>query len=249
MVKQTQRRKTRTTRNNKTQKHTTTRKLRSSKASSRIPANQKVYITLDNGAQPYCVTITGKVGKQTVYVKTMPKKVVEQIDDWSHPYHNMNRRQQCEYYTQNVKTYTNVKKVHIGKSSGMEYVKSADHRASHKEQFDGNSILLELGNHKVAFIGHKVFEFTVDNDEVIQKFYSVVGHSAVPYPIVRGKKYVYCMLSLEYLPREVFPQKMSEYDWEDGYGYFHGFYDTVDKSLVKKSLKKVKGLKIIHSNS
>lgn len=227
---------------------TTRRKLRRSASSPKSNKHTQQYLTLDNGGKPYCVTITGKSGNQSVSVKTMPQKVRDEIDDnWEHPYHMMNYSQQCEYYTKLIKEYKGVKKVHIGKSSGWEYVKGADHPASHKVKFDGNSLLLELGNHKVVFIGHEVFEFTIDDDEIIQAYYSVVGHSAVPYPIVRGKKYVYCMLSKEYLPRDIFPSGMSKYDWEDGYGYFHGFYDTVDKKLVKQSLKKLRSLKIIHS--
>jgi hypothetical protein len=104
----------------------------------------------------------------------------------------------------------------------------------------GNTILLQISKNKYVIIDSGVHEFTT-KDEII-KFFAQIGRNDVPYPIALSKEYVYFMLDMVYIPRELFP-KMKEGEFEDAYGYYHGNkddeYDNISKILYKNE-KKIK---------
>lgn len=50
----------------------------------------------------------------------------------------------------------------------------------HGKKFDGNSILLQIGNNKYIQIGWEIFSFNSLTD--IKEFYSPIGNNDVPYP-------------------------------------------------------------------
>jgi hypothetical protein len=83
-------------------------------------------------------------------------------------------------------------------------------------------------------IGFDLYEFTMEDD--FEAYYSLIGNSDVPYPVLLGSKYVYFMLDYIYLPRDVFKAKMSQKEWEDAYQYFYGYkdYDTGKESECHK---------------
>ena len=94
----------------------------------------------------------------------------------------------------------------------------------------GNTILLQTGKDKYTYIGDGIRSFTTKDGDVIQKYYSPVGNSAVPYPYAVGQKYVYLMLDNEYEPVEEFDLT------KDVYTQYYAHLD-LDK-LKNKSSKK-----------
>lgn len=127
-----------------------------------------------------------------------------------------------------VKTLT-VKKVHLGKGKGSAL---------------GNSILLHVSGNKYVFVGHEVYEFQMD--DAVDSYYSLIGNSDVPYPVLLGTKYVYFMLDHCYVSRSAFSPFMTTADWEDAYARYYGWLDpmTGKKSSGKEMKgKKMKGFK------
>ncbi len=117
------------------------------------------------------------------------------------------------------------KKVFIGKSTGKP--RMADHEPNESKQFIGNSILLQLSGNKYVYIGDYIYEFSPE-DEIV-KYFSLVGHSDVPYPVAVGTENVYFMLDKKYVPRDEFPDKMTNEDWEGAYELFYGKSKQVKK--------------------
>jgi len=119
-----------------------------------------------------------------------------------------------------------VKQIHVGKYDGA---------FGH-----GNSILLDLGSKKYIHIGFDIYEFSMLDD--FEAYYSLIGNSDVPYPILLGSKYVYFMLDFIYLPRTVFKAKMTAKEWEDAYQYFYGYkdYETGNNANTKSDAHKIK---------
>ena len=128
--------------------------------------------------------------------------------------------------------------VDIGKSILNESTKFS---GGHGKKFDGNSILVQLKNNKYLFIGNNIKEFKLDDE--IEKYYSSVGNSDVPYPIILGKKNVYFMLDFKYVDRNLFPDNMNNKNLSDSYSYFYGHKGN--KELEKIS-KPIKNIKLIH---
>jgi hypothetical protein len=84
-----------------------------------------------------------------------------------------------------IKKYE-TEKIFIGKSpktNGIGYDK----------YFDGNSILLYLGDKKYIYVGEMIYSF--ESIDIINKYVSFVGNSDVPYPYAIDKsKNVYLMI-------------------------------------------------------
>lgn len=70
-----------------------------------------------------------------------------------------------------------VDKIFIGKSI---FNSMTEFSGGFGKKFDGNSILLEIGDRKYKFIGNNIFSF--DSLFPIKEFYSPVGNNDVPYP-------------------------------------------------------------------
>jgi hypothetical protein len=129
-----------------------------------------------------------------------------------------------------VKTIT-VKKVYLGKGKGSAI---------------GNSILLHLSGNKYVFVGHEVYEFQME--DMVDSYYSLIGNSDVPYPVLLGSDYVYFMLDHCYVPRTAFSPSMSKADWEDAYSRFYGWLDPMTgkkSSGDEMKSKKMKGFRMI----
>ena len=187
------------------------------------------YYTHDNGGRPFKVV----VDKSQVSIYKDTNKDFDKEPD----------------YSKLVRTF-NVKKVHVGKSTGGTI---GDHTVAQAKQFIGNSILLELASpaNTYVFVGHEIYEFKMPDDEP-EKYFSLVGNNDVPYPIILGKNNVYFMLDRKFVSREHFPLKMTALQWEDSYHIFYGDWDT-KKTMWVNSLedraKKIKGLKIIQKRN
>ena len=84
---------------------------------------------------------------------------------------------------------------------GSDPLKVGDQPKSPK----GNSILLHLqgtGRQPFLFIGHKVFEFDLQDGDSPVEYISYVGPSDVPYPYLVGKTHTYFMLDGTYVANE-----------------------------------------------
>jgi len=130
-------------------------------------------------------------------------------------------------YIELVKHY-NTKNVFIGKRDGYPV-------------FDGNTILLYVGESKYIFIGSDIFEFNIPTDDKIIKYYSTI-HNDSYSPIAVGIKNIYSLATghVEYLPMNIFPKKMSNKDWEGArFPYFDEKYEKKEykKKLERKTIR------------
>lgn len=124
----------------------------------------------------------------------------------------------------------------------------------------GNSILLHLSGNKYMHIGCEIYEFQMLDS--VDSYFSLMGNSDVPYPVLLGTEYVYFMLESEhcYVPRSLFSPSMKKSDWEDAYQRYYGYTNPMTgekqslddiRVLHKKGLtlesacKKMKGFRIV----
>jgi hypothetical protein len=87
----------------------------------------------------------------------------------------------------------------------------------------GNSIILQLSSTKFVFVGNIVYEFYI-KDKII-KYYSFVGNSDVPYPVLVGEKNVYFMLDKTFVDKKHFYCKNDhnkKINWEQAYDLYYG---------------------------
>lgn len=129
------------------------------------------YYTLDNGGTSFRVEI--KDNQVNVYKRN----------------HNLEFEENEKVYSILIATY-NPQKVFVGKSPLTKMTHFSD---GHSSKFDGNSMLLYLGNLEYIHIGNMIYSFTA-NYEII-KYVSEVGNSCVPYPYAVDKySYIYLMI-------------------------------------------------------
>ena len=179
----------------------------------KVKKGSKSYLIHDNGRRPFRVDVSGK--EVEIY-----RGLTVYHEDGTTNWNTLD-------YSELVKKLT-VKEVHIGESpcNSKIYIKDAC-GASEK----GNSILLHLSGNKYMYVGHEVYEFTMEDE--FEAYYSVIGNNDVPYPVVLGSKYVYFMLDHTRLPRELFKAKMNSAEWSDAYAYYFGFKDYTTGELIK----------------
>jgi hypothetical protein len=140
-------------------------------------------------------------------------------------YENNESEKECEhideskYYDQLVGIYS-FEKVWI--PDGLYLTRNQDGKIIQDKDsmFYGNSVLCHLGDNRYLSIGRDVQEFTTPDDE-IQKYYSQVGNSDVPYPVAVGVKYVYFMLDMVAQPFAKYAS-LTEEQLSDAYSYFYG---------------------------
>jgi hypothetical protein len=75
---------------------------------------------------------------------------------------------------------------------------------------EGNSILLRVGE-KYVYIGSEIYEFSPKPEDTIQKYYSDIGNSDVPYPYAVGNTHVYIMLDKVAVEKSFFNMKKDIY--------------------------------------
>ena len=228
------RRRARLSRRRRSRRRTQRRKKRKTKKVDRNPTHQahkgKTYSIHDNGGTPFKVVISGK--KVSIYEQPNWK-------DWE--------SETGKEYTKLIKTFSNVKKIFIGKDRKLG------------KNFDGNSILLQLSKNKYVYIGSWIYEFVTKDDSIVA-YFSKVGNSDVPYPVALGEKNVYFMLEATnkptygrrkhvvgaaIVPRSVFPPNT---DWEDAYMLFYGHHKLDadgHPEPLKKYAKKFYKMKVI----
>ena len=94
---------------------------------------------------------------------------------------------------------------------------------------DGNSILLHVEENVYIYIGDKMYLFHME--DIVDFYFSPIGNSDVPYPILLGTQYVYFMLDHIYVPRTEFSPQMTKPDWQDVY---HKYYSENMKGMTMK---------------
>ena len=122
-----------------------------------------------------------------------------------------------------------VKKVYLGKG---------------KSSAVGNSILLHVSGNKYVYIGHEIYEFQLE--DTVDFYFSLIGNSDVPYPVLLGTEYVYFMLDRCYVPRTAFSPSMKKSDWEDAYQRFYGWRNPMTGEKQSVDIMKGKKMKGFH---
>jgi hypothetical protein len=172
-------------------------------ATRKVSKSVKSYLIHDNGGRPFRVEVSGK-----------------NVEIYKGEYRKLDDGKTIDYdkmdYNKLLKKLV-VKEVHVGQSP---CISAPDACGSFGK---GNSILLHVNGNKYMYIGHEIYEFTMEDD--FDKYYSLIGNNDVPYPIILGTKYVYFMLDHVYLSKELFKAKMSDAEWADAYTYFYGRKD------------------------
>lgn len=190
----------------------TTRKL------TKVKKGSKSYLVHDNGGRPFRVHL---YGKEVEIYKGLTVYNEDGTIDWD-----------TLDYSELVKKLT-VEEVYIGQSPCNSNIYIRDACGSFGK---GNSILLHVSGSKYMYIGHMIYEFTMEDE--FEDYYSVIGNNDVPYPVVLGSKYVYFMLDHTRLPRDLFKAKMNSAEWSDAYAYYFGFkdYNTGERIVCSNTL-------------
>jgi hypothetical protein len=134
---------------------------------------KKIYHTHDNGGRPFRVEINGKDVSVFMNMDTY-EKVNGKFQEVSRPEKHL-----FDFVAEEVM---------IGRKSpkgGYDGLKP--------KEAEGNSILLKVGS-KYIFIGESIYEFKPLKGDTLQKFYSDIGNSDVPYPYAIGGNNVYILL-------------------------------------------------------
>jgi len=172
--------------------------------------SHELYWTHDNGGRAFAVYYNKNSDSQedkNVYIYEFPKDVAW---PWDEEVESEN------YYVDLVATYSPIN-VWIPKGHLINTQNVEDNHL----RFEGNSILLQLTERKCVFIGTEIYEFDLDENENVHSYYSLVGNSDVPYPVLVGSKNVYFMLDYKFVPIEKF-NNFTELQFMDGYSYYYG---------------------------
>jgi hypothetical protein len=144
----------------------------------------------DNGSRPFVVEIAGN---QVKVSKNMDEYEGKGVNFVTIP---KPRKHLFEF---------SATKVFVGKKSpkgGYDGLKPKD--------AEGNSILLRTGE-KYVYIGHEIYEFSPKAGDTIQKYYSDIGNSDVPYPYAVGNTHIYIMLDKVAIEKSFFDMKKDIY--------------------------------------
>ena len=206
-------------------------KLNQTKKTSKINSKKTYKINSKKTSKKNSKINSKKTSKKTSKIKGKKYYV---HDNWGRPFEviiNKNivhvykiTNHELNIYDKLIKTFNNVKKVHIGKFDKDKY-------------FNGNTILLELYNNKFICIMSDIFEFELKTDDEFIKYFSEVGNSDVAYPVLLGKKYFYSMIEKIYTKIDSFPSNYKIKDFEKAHNFYY-------RTFTEK--KKLPKLKIIH---
>ena len=195
----------------------------------------KTYFIHDNGGRPYLVYIKNK----NVIIYNIPE---DKINDSLYDEKKNNNNKWM--YINLVEKYK-AKEIFIGKSP---LIRMTDFSGGHGKYFDGNTILLFLSNNNYVYISNSIEKIKIDDK--IEKYYSFVGNSDVPYPMAIGKKNIYFFgFPSGYLPITEFPKFKSDKNlqeiWDKG-SELDPFLISFEGSYIKKptiSLEEFKKIK------
>lgn len=187
----------------------------------------KTYEIHDNGGRPFFVTINGKkisVEKNMNTFKVVNGKIVDIEKPRKHLFDKT------------------VDEIFIGKKSP-----TGGYDGLNPKEAEGNSLLLRDGS-KYIFIGWDIFEFEPVKGDTIEKYYSDIGNSDVPYPYAVGKSHIYILLDKVAVDKSFFDMKQNIYQqYYSATTYLpmclKGYQDTSickDKERAKERIKSLK---------
>jgi hypothetical protein len=78
------------------------------------------------------------------------------------------------------------------------------------KEAEGNSLLVLVGS-KYIYIGSEIYQFQPVKGDMIEKFYSDIGNSDVPYPYAVGKTHIYILLDKIAVEKSFFDMKSNIY--------------------------------------
>lgn len=111
------------------------------------------------------------------------------------------------------------------------------------KQAEGNSILLQVGE-KYVYIGSEIYQFSPVKGDTIEKYYSDIGNSDVPYPYAVGKTHVYLMLDKVAVNTTYFDMKKDIYrQYYDGTLFLKEKLSQMGKEEKKEAKEKMDELK------
>ena len=176
------------------------------------------YVTLDNGGEPFLVSILSRKEKHSVMLCKW--KQVAEPEEGEPEQQRMLRN----YDISNPFFQDAVEKVFVGKSPLNEMTRFS---GGHGPRFDGNSILLKKKGGDYIFVGHEVYAFRASE---IVDFVSPVGNSSVPYPYAVDVEGRY-ILFIEHvvMPR---PGKTGKMDDDPYRVYYDMRFDQCDFELT-----------------
>lgn len=172
-------------------------------------SNYSVYKTLDNYEIGFVVYISEDYKEVNIYGRT-EDVIVEDYEDES-----------ITFVKQIIK-YEPLE-IFIGTSPENKMTLFSE---GHGEKWDGNSILLRIGDlneFRYVHIGASIFEFTTN--EKITKYMSSVGNNCVPYPYAESLNFCYSMLEKNTSP-------ISQHEDREDTGYI----DYVDNATYENML-------------
>ncbi|MBA3750856.1 MAG: hypothetical protein H0X03_08225, partial [Nitrosopumilus sp.] len=158
--------------------------------------NCKMYKTKDNGQEPFVVFINNE--EEEVYIYGITHDVILE------KYHD-----DPNLYNRLITKFRPLK-IFIGKS---ELNNMTNFSGGHGNRWDGNSILLRIGDNskfKYVHIGICIYEF--ETEEEITSYVSSVGNNCVPYPYAESKNWCYCMSEMKKTPVSDHPNRIQEGD-------------------------------------
>jgi hypothetical protein len=146
----------------------------------------KHYYIHDNGGRPFHVEIQGK--KVSVYKNMDSYELVDgKFKEIARP-------------EKHVMDFT-ADEVFVGKKSpkgGYDGLKP--------KEAEGNSLLLRDAS-KYIYIGSEIYQFESIKGDTIEKYYSDIGNSDVPYPYAVGNTHIYIMLDKVAVEKSFFDMK------------------------------------------
>jgi hypothetical protein len=179
----------------------------------------KKYYIHDNGGRPFLVIVNGK--EVSIYKR-------EKYDGRKYKDYDEYEKSPYDILITKIKAKT----VIIGKDR--------------HPGFAGNSILLDMGKNKYICITDTIFEFELEKGDKFIKYFSLVGNSDVPYPVLLGENYFYSMIDRTRGSRKYFPENYKTADYEEGHDFYYGTFNRKTGWVSQvKDKKKLKHLKII----
>ncbi len=188
------------------------------------------YFIHDNYARPFRIDIDQK----SEYVH------VHRIIPDDGPIMSCNECPDIQYESFPILTFE-PKKIFIGKSP---LNKMTEFSGGHGSKFDGNSILLHMGNNIYVFIGWEIFSFT--SLDTITSYISPVGNNDVPYPYAVDKNGSYYLLidDVVIVHNDKIAEQMLSYDDPYSYYYHYSLATTTQKSIKIEPFENIKSFNI-----
>ena len=200
---------------------------------------KKQKITLKDGLKKHLKNIKKKTSKKIskkISKKTFSKKYLIH-DNGGRPFQVVINNNIISVYKKfDNNTYDElllnekVIKVHIGKDSN-------------NKNWNGNTILLQLSENKFICISNNIFKFELEKDDIFVKYFSMIGNSDVPYPVLLSENNFYSMVDKTYCPKTLFLADYKINDFEDSHSYY---YTNIYKQKISKNIYKLPKLQFIY---